>query len=399
MKHLTLKDFKFLNKEVLVRVDFNVPLDKNGKITDDTRIKAALPTIQHLIKNKAMVILMAHLGRPNGKINSKLMMDNVAKRLAKLLKKKIYKLDDCIGLDVENFVDKMVPGEIVLLENLRFYPEEKENSKEFAKSLASLAQIYVNDAFGTCHRSHASVDAVTKYLPSCAGLLVEKEIKDMSKALEKPKKPFIAIMGGVKVSGKIDAINNLLKKVDKLLIGGAMMFTFLAANGSDVGNSIVEHEKLSLAKKLLKNKKIILPVDTIVASNLKKNAKAKTSGIDVIEGIGLDIGPKTIKLYKDIIKNAKTIIWNGPMGKFEWPKFAKGNNEIAKALAKSKATTIIGGGDSAAAVKKLKLEKKMTHVSTGGGASLDFFAGKKLPALSALENSYKNRKRFKKIMK
>ena len=399
MKHLTLKDFKFLNREVLVRVDFNVPIDEKGRITDDKRIKASLPTIQYLLKKKAMVILMSHLGRPKGEINEKLRMDAAAKRLGKLLKKKVHKLDDCIGLDVEDFVDSMVPGEVVVLENLRFYKEEKENDKGFARSLASLAQIYVNDAFGTCHRSHASVDAITKCLPSCAGLLVEKEIKDMGKALEKPKKPFMAVMGGVKVSGKIEAIQNLLKKVDKLLIGGAMMFTFLEAKGCDVGNSIVEHDKITLAKKLLKNKKIILPVDTIVANKLDKTAKAKASGVKAIEGIGLDIGPKTVKLYKDILKKAKTIIWNGPMGKFEWPKFAKGNNEIAKALAKSKAITIVGGGDSAAAVEKLKLEKKMTHVSTGGGASLEFFAGKKLPGLTALENNYKNRKKFKKIMK
>ncbi len=399
MKHLTLKDFKFSNKEVLVRVDFNVPIGKNGKIADDKRIRAALPTIKYLLKKKAMVILMSHLGRPKGKIDEKLRMDDAAKRLEKLLGKKVYKLDDCIGFDVENFVDNMVPGEVVVLENLRFYNEEKENDASFAKALASLAQVYVNDAFGTCHRKHASVDAVTRYLPSCAGFLVEKEIKDMGGTLAKPKRPFVAVMGGVKVSGKIEAINNLLKKVDKLLIGGAMMFTFLKAKGINVGKSIVEKDKVRLAKKLLRNRKIILPVDTIVGNKFDKNAKAKTVDIGNIKGIGLDIGPKTVKLYNGILKKARTILWNGPMGRFEWKKFSKGTAAIAKTLAKSRAATIVGGGDSAEAVEQLKLGRKMTHVSTGGGASLEFFAGKKLPALAALENNYKNRKKFMKIRK
>lgn len=393
MKFFTLKDFDFSDKEVLVRVDFNVPLDEKGRITDDKKIKAALPTIKYLLKNKAMVILMSHLGRPKGKIVESLKMDAVAKRLQQLLKKKVYKLDDCIGPQVENFVDGLFLGEVVLLENLRFYPEEEANDAVFAKGLAEFAQVYVNDAFGTCHRAHASVAAVTMYLPSCAGLLVEKEIKAMEEALAKPKKPFVAVIGGVKVSDKIDVIKNLLKKVDKLLIGGAMMFTFLKAKGCDTGDSIVEKDKVGLAKKLLKNKKIILPVDAVVGDRFDKKAKSSVVGIDNIKGIGLDIGPKTIRLYTGIIKKSKTIIWNGPMGKFEWKKFSRGTNEIAKAMAKSKAAVIVGGGDTAAAVEKLKLEKKMAHVSTGGGASLDFFAGKRLPGLVAIEKSYE---KFKK---
>jgi 3-phosphoglycerate kinase len=373
-----------------------VPLDKKGKIRDDKRIKAALPTIQYLIKKNAMVVLIAHLGRPNGKVDEKLRMDAVAERLEKLLKRRVFKLDDCIGHSVDNFIDGLFPGDVVLLENLRFYEGEKKNSALFAQGLAGPCQLYVNDAFGTCHRSHASVDAITRYLPGCAGLLVEAEIEKMGPVLKKPKKPFIAVMGGVKVSGKIDAINNLLKKVDKLLIGGAMMFTFLKAKGYDIDNSIVEEDRVNLAKSLLKSKKIVLPVDCIVGKKFEKNTSAKTVDIKKIEGIGLDIGPKTVGLYESILKNAKTIVWNGPMGKFEWPKFAAGTSKIAMAIANSKATTIIGGGDSAEAVSNLNLEKKITHISTGGGASLDFFAGKKLPALVALE---KNRKKFKSRVK
>jgi phosphoglycerate kinase len=393
MKNIfTIKDFDVKDKRVLVRVDFNVPLDSNGKITNDKRIKAALPTIQYLIKNKAMVILMSHLGKPKGEIVDKLKMDNAAKRLQMLLKKKVYKLNDCIGQDVEDFIDKMVAGEVVVLENLRFYKEEKENDLEFARSLSESADLYVNDAFGTCHRAHASVEGITKYIPSAAGFLVEKEIKIMGEALAKPKKSFAAIMGGAKVSDKINAISNLLKKVDYLLIGGAMMFTFLKSKGIEVGKSLVEDDKLSLARNLLKSKKLIIPVDTVIADKIDKKAKAKTVSVNNIPKnmLGLDIGSETIKNYKKIIAKAKTIIWNGPMGIFEIEKFAKGTNEIAKALAKNrKAVTIVGGGDSAAAIEKLKLEKKLTHVSTGGGASLEFLEGKKLPAIFALEKNYK----------
>ena len=295
----------------------------------------------------------------------------------------------------------MVPGEVVLLENVRFYREEKENSAGFARALADLAEYYVNDAFGTCHRKHATVVGVPAIIPGCAGFLVEKELKTMGNAISNPKKPFVAVLGGVKVSDKIEAINSLLKKVDKLLIGGAMMFTFLKAGGLRTGKSIVENDKLKLAKKLLKNKKIVLPVDTIVGNRLDRNAKARAVDVDKIgpKEIGLDIGPKTVKLYSDILKKAKTAVWNGSLGKFEWKKFSKGTEKIAKALAKSKAVTIIGGGDTTAAIDKLRLEKKMTHVSTGGGASLEFFAGKKLPGIEALEKSCKTTKKYRKFRK
>ena len=392
----TLKDFNVKDKRVLVRVDFNVPLDKKGNITDDKRIKAALPTINYLIRNKAMVILMSHLGRPKGEIIKALKMDKVAKRLQKLLKKKVYKLDDCIGQDIEDFIDKMVDKEVVLLENLRFYKEEKENEKEFANSLADLADMYVNDAFGTCHRAHASVEGITKYIPGAAGFLLQKEIEILGNALKAPKKPFIAIMAGVKVSDKINIISNLLKKVDALLIGGAMTFTFLKSMGIETGKSIVEKDRLKLAKALFKSsKKLILPTDIVITDKVDKKSKTKTVNITKIPKnmIGVDIGKETINNYKKIISKAKTIIWNGPMGVFEINKFAKGTDEIAKALAKNrKAITIIGGGDSAAAVEKLKLEKKLTHISTGGGASLEFLEGKTLPAILALERNYK---RFK----
>jgi phosphoglycerate kinase len=391
-KFFKLKDIDVKNKRVLVRVDFNVPLDSRGEITDDTRIKAALPTIKYLIKNNAMVILISHLGRPKGEIEEKLKMDNVAKRLEKLLKRKVYKLDDCVGEDIEEFVDRMVDREVVLLENLRFYEEEEKNDTDFAQSLADLADIYVNDAFGTCHRAHASVESVTRYLPSAAGFLVEKEIENLSKALEKPKKPFIAIIGGVKVSDKINLIKGLLKKVDCLLIGGAMMFTFCKSKGLETGRSIVEEDKLDLAKGMLKNKKIILPTDTIAADKIDKNARIKTVKVEKIPKgmIGIDIGPETTKNYKRLIAKAKTIVWNGPMGVFEIPKFAKGTNEIAKAISRNtKAVSIIGGGDSASAVAKLKLESRITHISTGGGASLEFLEGKKLPGIKALELNYK----------
>ena len=388
MKYRTLKDFDFSNKEVLVRADFNVPVDEKGRITDDKRIRASLPTIKYLIKKKAMVILISHLGNPK-KIEQRFRMDNVAKRLSRLLGKNVAKLDDCIGSDVDDFIDEMVPGEVVLLENPRFYKGEKANGYEFAKSLADLAEYYVNDAFGSCHRPHATVVGVPAFIPGCAGFLVEKEIAKMGKVLAKPKKPLAVVIGGLKVSAKIDFIKNLLKKADKLLIGGAMMFTFLKAKGINVGKSIVEKGKISTAKKLLKSKKIILPVDCVVGDKFDKNAKAKAVDVKDIKGIGLDIGPKTAKVYSEIIKKSNTVIWNGTMGVFEWKKFTKGTAAIAKAMAKSKAETIVGGGDSAAAVEKLRLEKKMTHVSTGGGASLNFFSGKKLSGIVALEKNYK----------
>ncbi|MCK4589603.1 MAG: phosphoglycerate kinase [Nanoarchaeota archaeon] len=347
----SLKKFKFKNKYVLVRVDFNVPLDKKGKVKDNSRIKTALPTIEYLIKKKAMVILITHLGKPKGKIVPELKLDPVYKELKKFLKKNVYKLNDCIGPEVDRFIDKMVPGEVVLLENLRFYSEEENNNKNFALELSKNADYYVNDAFATLHRKHASVDTLASLLPSAPGFLVEKEIKELKKAL-KPKKPLIWLIGGIK-EDKYKALKTIAKK----------------ANFALVGSGLVDLVKI-------KNKKIILPVDF---TKDKKNRH-------------LDIGPKTIKLFKSYLKKAKTIIWNGPLGMFEKPKFAKGTKQIANFIAKRKAVKIIGGGESAEAIHKYKLTKKMTWVSTGGGASLEFLLGKKLPGIEALE---KNQKKFK----
>lgn len=391
MSIFKLDDFDFSNKVVLVRVDLNVPIDKKGKVLDDKRIRAVLPTINYLIKKNARIVLMAHLGRPKGKIVEELRLTNVGKRLEKLLGFDITTLKDCIGSGAEKHIIKLSPGNIILLENLRFYEEEKNDDEEFAIKLADLGELYVNDAFGVCHRANASVHAITKFLPSCAGLLLQKEIKMLSQIIEKPKKPFIAILGGAKVSDKIGIIKSLLKKIDKLLIGGAMMFTFLKAQGLETGNSIVENDKLKIAKELLKNPKLILPVDTVVAKEPGKKVKTKNVLVQGIpkDMVGLDIGKDTIKYYQTIIKNAKTIFWNGPLGMFEIKKFAKGTNDLIKIIAKSKATSIIGGGETGAAVEKLKLSSKFTHVSTGGGASLEFVEGKKLPGIAALENNYK----------
>lgn len=380
----TLNDFEFSNKIALVRADFNVPV-KNRKILDDKRIRAVLPTLKYLIKNNARIVLMSHLGRPKGKIIEDLRLYPVGKRLEKLLGFSITILKDCIGPGAEKHINKMTMGNIVLLENLRFYKEEDNDDEDFAGKLSDLADIYVNDAFGVCHRKNASVHAITKFIPSCAGLLIQKEIKMLSKITKNPKKPFIAILGGAKVSDKIKLINKLLEKVDKILIGGAMIFTFLKAQGLETGKSIVENNKLTIAKELLKNPKIILPIDTVIAKEPK--AKPRTVLVQNIpkDMMGLDIGKDTVKYFETFIKNAKTIFWNGPLGMFEIKKFSKGTDDIAKATAK--ATAIIAGGETAAAVEKLNL--KFTHISTGGGASLEFVEGKKLPAIKALEENYK----------
>ena len=385
MAFLTLKDLDFKEKTVLVRVDFNVPL-ANGNVTDDKRIRAALPTIEYLLKQKAIVILMSHLGKPDGGVVEELRMDAVAATLSKLLKKPVHKLDDCVGAEVEDFLNECTFGEIVLLENLRFHAEEELNDDDFSQSLAELADVFVNDAFGTMHRAHASVVGITKYLPSCAGFLVEKELTMLGKLLQNPERPFVAIMGGAKVSDKINVIKNLLTKVDALLIGGAMMFTFLAL-GYEVGKSKVERDKMALAKELLGNKKIVLPTDTIVAPSVDAKATVVSVKEMPAEQIGLDIGPETLATYISILQKAKTVFWNGPMGMFEVKQFAAGTNELAKAMANSKATTVVGGGDAVAAVEQLKLEDKFTHVSTGGGASLEFLEGKKLPGVAALEEA------------
>ncbi len=394
MSLFTLKDFHITNKKVLVRVDFNVPLNEKGLVLNDSRIRKSLDTLNYLIKHKARIILMSHLGRPKGKVIPKLKMNKVAERLSEILKKDVMKFHDTVGPGMVKNTHKLAAGDIMLLENLRFYEEETKDSKAFAKELASLADFYVNDAFGASHRAHSSVHAITRYIPGCAGPLLEKEINTLTLLLQEPKKPFIVILGGAKVSDKIGVINNLLKKADKILIGGAMMYTFLKAKGLDTGLSKVEDDQLKLAKKLLKNKKIILPTDCIIADRFDEDAKADSVKVEHIESnwLGLDIGPQTIKDFKKIIKEASTVFWNGPMGVFEFKKFAKGTDEIAKAVAASKAKTIIGGGESVEALEKLKLDHKIDHVSTGGGAALEFLEGKTLPAIEALEDSYK---RFK----
>lgn len=394
-KFFTLNDLDVRGKRVLVRVDFNVPLDKKtNDVADDKRIRETLPTIKYLVERDAKVILCSHLGRPDGKIVDSLRMDKVAERLQQLLNKKVKKLNDCVGHYVKEEISKMKDGDVVILENLRFHPEEEANDENFSKQLAKLAELYVNDAFGTCHRAHASTYGVTKYLESAAGFLVEKELRIMGKALENPDKPFIGILGGVKISDKIKVIENLLTKVDKLLIGGAMIFTFYKAQGKNVGNSKVENDYVDLAKNLLQNNKTMLPVDVVIADSFDANANSKIVDIDNIPNywMGLDIGPKTIENYKEILKNAKTVVWSGPLGVFEFDKFTNGTKEIAKFLSTLKATTIVGGGDTAAAVEKFGFADKLTHISTGGGASLEFFEGKKLPGIEALEESYR---RFK----
>ncbi len=377
-------------KKVLVRADLNVPL-KDGKVSDDTRIRESLPTIQYLLKKKAIVILLSHLGRPKG-VDDSLRMDPVAERLGKLLKSHVIKLDDCVGSEVDDALNEMHDCDVVVLENVRFHDEEEANDDSFARSLAEIADFYVNDAFGSSHRAHASIVGVPKYLLSSAGFLLQKEITMLSKALS-PKKPFVVVLGGAKVSDKIGVIENLARKADKILIGGAMMFTFLKAQGKGVGQSKLEQDKVSVARQLLKKygKKIVLPVDVVVADKVDSKAKSKVVSCDAIPKamIGLDIGPNTIKLFESELKKAKTVVWNGPMGMFEIAKFTRGTDSIAKVMAKLKATTIVGGGDSVAAVQKLGLAKKFSHVSTGGGASLEFLEGKTLPGVAALRENAK----------
>jgi len=389
----TLKDYNFKGKKALVRVDFNVPLE-NGNITDDTRIQAALPTIEYLIREGARVILMSHLGRPKGKVVDELRLDPVAERLADLLGKEVSKVDDCIGDEVKEAVENLKDGDVLVLENTRFYPEEKNNDPEFSRKLASLADVFVSDAFGAAHRAHASTVGVTEFLPSVAGFLMQRELNVLGEVMEAPEHPFVAIMGGAKVSDKIGVIRNLMDKIDYLLVGGGIANTFIKARGYETGKSLVEEDKLDLARELLdeaaeKGVEIVIPIDVVVADEFSNDANMKVVKIDEIpeDWESLDSGgPETIKLYSDIIKKAKTVIWNGPLGVFEFDKFAKGTNAIAQALAESNAKTIIGGGDSAAAIKKAGLEDKMTHISTGGGASLMFFEGKPLPGVEALDD-------------
>jgi len=393
MNKKTLKDFNLENKKVLVREDLNVPLDENQNITDDTRIRAALPTIKYLAENGAKVIIVSHLGRPKGKVNPKYSLAPVAKRLSELLGKDVAFAADCIGEAAESAVAKMNPGDVLLLENVRFYEAEEKNDPEFAKQLASLADIFINDAFGTSHRAHASTVGVANYLPAGAGFLMQKEIEVMGKALENPERPFAAILGGAKVSDKIGVIKNLLNKVDMLLIGGGMAFTFLKSQGYEIGKSLLEADKIELAASLIKeakekNVKLLLPEDVVVTSELKEGMPYETVPVTEIpaDKIGVDIGEATRKKFADAIKDAKTVVWNGPMGVFEMKPYAEGTLAVADAMAKSDAVTIIGGGDSAAAVEQLGYAKVMTHISTGGGASLEFLEGKELPGVAALND-------------
>ena len=397
MKKLSIDEVELNNKRVLVRVDFNVPLDENLQITDDIRITSSLPTIKKIISEGGKVILMSHLGRPKGKVNSKYSLKPAAERLSKLLGKEVKLAPDCIGEEVKSLVDKMNIGDVLMLENLRFHEEEEKNDEAFAKKLSDLGDIYINDAFGSAHRAHASTEGITKFIKTCAaGYLMQKELEYLGAAIANPQRPFTAILGGAKISGKIDVISNLIGKVDKLLIGGGMAFTFLKAQGKEIGKSLLEEEKIDLAKEVLekiKNSKVefFLPVDFVVAYEFKNESPSMIVKADAIpsDKMGLDIGPDSIKLFKREIENSKTIVWNGPMGVFEMDNFAKGTFAIAKALAEvteRNAITIIGGGDSAAAISKAGLDDKVSHVSTGGGASLEFLEGRVLPGVEALTN-------------
>lgn len=394
MNKKTVRDIDVRGKKVIVRCDFNVPQDKEGNITDDRRIQGALPTIQYLIDNGAKIILMSHLGRPKEGYDEKYSLKPVAERLAHLLGKEVKLAEDreVVGENAIRLTSEMKEGEVVLLENVRFIKTETKNDLEFAKKLASLADIFVNDAFGTAHRAHSSTAGVAEYLPAVAGFLIEKEISVMGKALNNPERPFVAILGGAKVSDKIGVINNLLDKVDGLIIGGGMAYTFMKAQGLEIGKSLLEEDKIDYAKEMLKKAeekgiKIYLPIDHVVAAEFKGDAESKVVEENIPEDfMGLDIGPKSISLFSDALRDAKTIIWNGPMGVFEMPKFAVGTKSIAEALSKVEGTTIIGGGDSAAAVEQLGYADKMTHISTGGGASLEFLEGLELPGIAALND-------------
>lgn len=392
MNKKTLQDFNLENKRVLVREDLNVPLDENQNITDDTRIRAALPTINYLIEKGAKVIIVSHLGRPKGKVNPKYSLAPVAKRLSELLGRDVAFAKDCIGEAAQEAVDKMKAADVLLLENVRFHEGEEKNDPDFAKQLARLADIFINDAFGTSHRAHASTVGVADFLPAGAGFLLQKEIEVMGKALENPERPFVAILGGAKVGDKIGVIKNLLNKVDTLLIGGGMAYTFLKSKGYEIGQSLLEEDKIDLAASLLKeaeekNVKLLLPEDVVVTSELKEGMPHETVPVSEIpeDKMGVDIGEETRKKFAEAIKEAKTVVWNGPMGVFEIREYAQGTLAVADAMAKSEAVTIIGGGDSAAAVEQLGFAEAMTHISTGGGASLEFLEGKELPGIAALD--------------
>ncbi|MBQ3054122.1 MAG: phosphoglycerate kinase [Clostridia bacterium] len=389
----TVEDIAVSGKKVLVRCDFNVPLDGEGNITDENRIVGALPTIKYLSENGAKVILCSHMGRPKGEFNMKYSLAPVAKRLSEKLGKEVKLAKDVIGDSAKELVAGLNDGDVILLENVRFHAEEEKNDADFAKALASFADIFVNDAFGTAHRAHASTAGVADYLPAVSGYLIKKEIDFMGKALSNPDRPFVAILGGAKVKDKIGVINNLLEKVDAIVIGGGMAYTFIKAMGGNIGKSLLDADRLDYCKEILakakeKNVKILLPIDNVVADDFSNDAN-----IQVVESMnipddyeGMDIGPKTIELFKETILSAKTVVWNGPMGVFEMSNFAKGTIAVAQMVADADATTIIGGGDSAAAVEQLGFADKMSHISTGGGASLEFLEGLELPGIACLED-------------
>lgn len=392
MNKLTVKDLTVKGRRVLVRVDFNVPVDEEGAIVDDRRIREALPTIEYLSQQGAKVILASHFGRPKGAVVPKYRMDPMAERLQELLGKKVMKTDDCIGAEVRAEVGRLKDGEVLLLENLRFHKEEEANDPQFAKELAALAEIYVNDAFGAAHRAHASTSGVAEYLqPAAAGFLMEKELSIMGKAITAPERPFLAILGGAKVADKLGVIANLLEKVDALIIGGGMAYTFLKAAGLEIGRSLLDAERIDFVREMTtkaraKGVKLLLPKDVTVTDDLKNPTLQKVVKVNAIpqELQGVDIGPETMEEFSAQIRSARTVVWNGPMGVFEVPAFAKGTRAVAKALAETEATTIVGGGDSAAAVEEMGYAANMTHISTGGGASLEFLEGKTLPGVAAL---------------
>ncbi|PHD76512.1 phosphoglycerate kinase [Bacillus sp. AFS043905] len=393
MNKKSIKDIELKGKRVFCRVDFNVPM-QDGKISDDTRIKAALPTISYLTEQGAKVILASHLGRPKGQVVEELRLAPVAERLSELSGKDVQKAEEAYGETVQSIIENMQNGEILLLENVRFYPGEEKNDQELAKSFAALADVYVNDAFGAAHRAHASTEGIAHHLPAVAGLLMEKELSVLGKALSNPERPFTAIIGGAKVKDKIGVIENLLEKVDHLIIGGGLGYTFIKAQGHEIGNSLLEEDKIELAKSFIesakeKGVKLHLPIDAVVTAEFSPDAETENVDIDAIpsDKMALDIGPKTSELFADVIKSSKLVIWNGPMGVFEFDKFANGTKTVAQALAEANDTySIVGGGDSAAAAEKFGLAEKMSHISTGGGASLEFMEGKELPGVVALND-------------
>ncbi len=394
MNKKTVKDVELQGKKVLVRCDFNVPLDKEtGAITDETRIQAALPTIQYLLENGAAVVLCSHLGRPKGEFNKKYSLAPVAARLTELLGFEVKLAEDVIGPSAKALAASVEAGKAVMIENVRFHKEEEANDPDFAKELASMADLYVSDAFGTVHRAHASTAGVAAYLPAVAGFLIGKELDFLGNAVENPQRPFVAILGGAKVKDKIGVITNLLEKVDTLIIGGGMAYTFSKAMGGEIGDSLLDEERIELAKEMMASAKakgvsLLLPVDTVCANDFDNPTETMTVEAGKIPAgfQGLDIGPKTIELFAEAVKSAKTVVWNGPMGVFEKPEFAKGTLAVANAMADSDAITIIGGGDSAAAVTQMGLAPKMSHISTGGGASLEFLEGKTLPGVACLQD-------------